>query len=722
MTFRHPGKEKRMIGKTALWGLVLLLALNSGVSWLCGAPPESVRPASGVLFATYVQDPLQERKAAQLVDSIRRFGGSWANAPVYVAVAGANRLPCPNLGRRNVRMLPLEGDAAGLAYPFGRKVYAAAQIEAAAGKDTTSMIWLDPECLILAPPAGLVLDGETEAAVRPVFLGNRVALPVGAAPDAFWERIYGEAGVDPAGVPEVKPEFEPSRIRFYVNCEVMAIRPSLGLCRRWAEVFTRLVGEEAFQDRACADGPHRIFLHQAVLSAILAGGTKPAHRRGLDLACGYPLHLLKRIPPERRLARIDDATALIYEDFFETSPETLESLPMGEPFRSFLRSVRDGLLRISDRIWREEGSCNTYLVTTPAGNVVIDPAGASGPGSRLRELGRAAPLLAILLTHGHDDHRSGIPLWKEGRDILVVAQREIGEFLACQDRLQDFFRVRNAAHSGQPAPPAPKDPVATPVEATVLYDREHTFRAGGLTFQLFHTGGETPDTGLVWIPELRAAFVGDNFYKSFPMIYTPRGTRPRWALDYVAALEKAMALEPEILLPGHDEPVVGAAFVRRRLGEYRDAILHVHDAVVRGMNEGHSVFELMREIRLPEGSRVEESYGKVSWAVRGIFEGYAGWFDGNPAHLFDRPDSAIWPDLVRLAGGAARVVELGGRKLEAGDALGALQLADAALSAEPADSRARDLRLRAIQALMARSRNGAELRWLRHGLKTQERP
>jgi len=46
-----------------------------------GAPPETV----AVAFATYADDPLQERKAALFVESFRPFGGRHASAPVFVA-------------------------------------------------------------------------------------------------------------------------------------------------------------------------------------------------------------------------------------------------------------------------------------------------------------------------------------------------------------------------------------------------------------------------------------------------------------------------------------------------------------------------------------------------------------------------------------------------------------------------------------------------------------
>ncbi len=89
---------------------------------------------------------------------------------------------------------------------------------------------------------------------------------------------------------------------------------------------------------------------------------------------------------------------------------------------------------------------------------------------------------------------------------------------------------------------------------TVTFDQKYEFTLGGTKFELVSAPGETYDHLCVWVPRYKAAFVGDNFYDSFPNIYTLRGTQPRWALDYVASLDKILALKPEIVLPEPREP------------------------------------------------------------------------------------------------------------------------------------------------------------------------
>jgi alkyl sulfatase BDS1-like metallo-beta-lactamase superfamily hydrolase len=375
------------------------------------------------------------------------------------------------------------------------------------------------------------------------------------------------------------------------------------------------------------------------------------------------------------------------------------------------------------RIFQATGFGNTFMVTTKAGVVIIDTS-TPGPAQRHHALLKAvstAQVKDIILTHGHGDHTGGVPLWKEP-GTHVVEQANSVEFRNYQTRLAGFFAVRNAAQYNAPAGALgggranmnPGDYAAPPL-ADVLFDKEYKFRLGDLTFDCLAMPGETPDMLNVWIPELKALFIGDNYYASFPNMYTLRGTPTRPALNYVESINKVLALKPEIVLPSHGVPIVGAANVQRVLTQYRDAILYVHDATVRGMNEGKSAYALMREIKLPPALEVGEGYGAISWSVRGIYEGYAGWFDGDPATMYATAPSEAYAELVRLAGGAGPVAARAESVVGADPAL-ALRLTSAALAAEPKNPAALAARRHALERLLAASRNSNESGWLHAGL------
>ena len=391
-------------------------------------------------------------------------------------------------------------------------------------------------------------------------------------------------------------------------------------------------------------------------------------------------------------------------------------------------------LRITDQIYQATGFGNTFLIITSAGNVIIDTSiAASAPRhQQLLQAVNAGPVKYIILTHGHGDHTGGVNLWRES-DTQVIAQEEHVEFMNYQYRLRGMFADRNSAQfpglggnrqaNVQPMVIEAYNYGAT-IQPDILFDEEFSFSLGGLSFEIMHTPGETYDHLSVWIPELKAVFVGDNFYGSFPNIYTLRGTKPRWALDYVNSLNRVLALEPEIFIPSHGDALYGNSVINQVVGKYRDAIEYVHDATVAGMNAGKDVFTLMQEIKLPSDLNVGESYGTIAWTVRGIFEGYMGWFDGNPATMYSIPPADVYPDLVELAGGAEAVVTLAQRYLAADDAIRALHAADIALKADPDNVAALAVRLSALQLQLQlrSSANSNETGWLQFGItETQGR-
>jgi len=383
--------------------------------------------------------------------------------------------------------------------------------------------------------------------------------------------------------------------------------------------------------------------------------------------------------------------------------------------------------KINDAIYMAHATGNVYLVVTPAGNVVIDTATAALAPDVRKLLGAksAGPVKYIILTHGHADHIGGISLWKEA-GTRVIAQRNYYEFVNYVTRLEGFFAPRNAAGFG--GPPREVGPWAgnygAKVDPTIFFDEKYQFTLGGIEFDLFSTPGETPDHLTVWVPAFKAAFIGDNYAgagipepMSFPNVYPLRGTRPRPALDWIRSIDTVIALKPEVVLNGHGDPIFGADEISHRLTRYRDAIQYVHDEVVKGMNAGKDVFTLMQEIKLPASYNLSEVFGKVSWSVRGIYDGYAGWFDTNPASMYDVPPSSVYPDLVKLAGGPDVVVRLALEKLQAGKPVEALHLTDVVLASDDKNPAALDARLKALDYLQQHCENFQENGWLNYAIK-----
>jgi alkyl sulfatase BDS1-like metallo-beta-lactamase superfamily hydrolase len=187
----------------------------------------------------------------------------------------------------------------------------------------------------------------------------------------------------------------------------------------------------------------------------------------------------------------------------------------------------------------------------------------------------------------------------------------------------------------------------------------------------------------------------------------------------VASLNRVLALDPELVLPSHGAVIRGRDEIRRRLTKYRDAIQYVHDATVKGMNEGKDIVTLMRDIKLPPELAIGESYGRLTWSIRGIYEGYVGWFDGNVSTMFGPPSQA-YGEMVKLAGGVDAVAARAAG-LAATEPLNALYLTDMALAVDGNHRGALQARIQALKTLDAASNNSNERGWLAAGIREAER-
>jgi hypothetical protein len=297
------------------------------------------------LFITVVRSLQDRDRAGLLVESLRAFGGALAGCPVWVFEANPGSAPCGALAGEGVTILPLELPGTVRHYYFAAKVWACARAEELAGREggplfpgrVESLVWMAPDCLVIQPPVLFALGPKWDAAVRPVHVRN-VGLRAGEPQNPFWRGVYAAVGVEDVAV-TVESYVEGQRLRAYYNSHAFAVDPALGLLGRWAEVFETLVVDRAFQAAACQDAHHQVFLHQAVLSTLLATTVDPARLRLLPPEYSYPYNLHAAVPKARRARALDDLVSIAYEDR-SLDPAEIEDIAVGEPLRSWLAGRR----------------------------------------------------------------------------------------------------------------------------------------------------------------------------------------------------------------------------------------------------------------------------------------------------------------------------------------------------------------------------------------------
>jgi len=290
-------------------------------------------PSDHVIFVTLVSSEDEQRRARLLIDSIRSFGGPLRRQPIWLFESHPRSAPSDDLEREGVRVLPLLIPDLAKNHPLAGKVLACAQAEELAGPEIQSLVWLSSDCLIIQPPVLFSLAPACDAVLRPVHTRN-VGLLADEPIDGFWKKVYETLGVKDIEV-TLESFVDRARIRAYYNSHAFAVDPSRGLLRGWLHYFETLVSDREFQSGPCKDMRHRIFLHQAVLSALITVLLDSERVRILPADYIYPYNLHQSVPPDRRATALNDLVCIACEDR-TLDPSVVNDIRIDEPLRSWL--------------------------------------------------------------------------------------------------------------------------------------------------------------------------------------------------------------------------------------------------------------------------------------------------------------------------------------------------------------------------------------------------
>jgi uncharacterized sulfatase len=382
---------------------------------------------------------------------------------------------------------------------------------------------------------------------------------------------------------------------------------------------------------------------------------------------------------------------------------------------------RKELIQVTEGVFVAVGSgaANSTLLVGSGGLVIVDtmygPEAAEDVWRAFRSIS-AEPVHAIIYTHRHADHIGGTAVFVENNDIPIYARPKRETTPPGYEQLKDILITRARRQFGTDLPLQLKidgiAPVVRPrggvgegkMDPTILVESEReSLTVAGLDLDLVAAPGESPDHLVVWIPSKRVLICGDNFYFSFPNLYAIRGTPYRDVAVWIESLDKMLNLKPEYLISGHARPVIGRDNVRAVLEDYRNAMAFVLKETLEGMNRGLSPDELGDSVRLPpplaNQPYLREFYGVIPWAVRSIYGGYVGWFDGNPTHLFPLPPVEEATRMVALVGSKEALMSAAQSALEVGDYQWTCQLVDHLLALDSGSVPARALKAKALTAL-----------------------
>jgi alkyl sulfatase BDS1-like metallo-beta-lactamase superfamily hydrolase len=210
----------------------------------------------------------------------------------------------------------------------------------------------------------------------------------------------------------------------------------------------------------------------------------------------------------------------------------------------------------------------------------------------------------------------------------------------------------------------------------------------------------------IHFPDARLLCVADNAVCSMHNVLTLRGALVRDPRVWASHLDRTIDLfgaETDVLFAGHNWPRWGGERIVDYLEKQRDLYTYLHDQTLRLLNQGHTGAEIAELIELPPSLAGEwhcrEFYGSVSHNTKAIYQRYMGWFDGNPAHLWEHPPVEQAKRYVEFMGGTEAVLERARASFETGDYRWVAEVANHLVFAEPENREARELQARALEQL-----------------------
>lgn len=343
-------------------------------------------------------------------------------------------------------------------------------------------------------------------------------------------------------------------------------------------------------------------------------------------------------------------------------------------------------------------------IRTAEGLVLIDTA-KPDTAKRTLELVRTwddSPIHTVIYTHGHIDHTSGITGIDEEADARgvprprIVAHRNVRRRMNRYEASHGFNSIVQEQQFNQPGyvyPIGQRQP-------DEVYDDTLSLVIGGEQIELFHGRGETDDATFIWLPKRRVLVSGDFVIWVFPNAGNPRKVQ-RYAAEWAVALRQMESLKPDILIPGHGPVVFGESRAAQMLRDGAEALEFLTRSTLELLNRGATLDEVLSSVRVPVEYLAKPylvpKYDDPEFLVRSIYHFYAGWFDGDPAHLKPARTDDVAQELAQLTGGAEKLAERAVVLAGEGQFRLAVQLAEFAGRAAPNDKDIQAIRADVLQ-------------------------
>ncbi|WP_062301314.1 alkyl/aryl-sulfatase [Demequina subtropica] len=376
---------------------------------------------------------------------------------------------------------------------------------------------------------------------------------------------------------------------------------------------------------------------------------------------------------------------------------------------------------------------NMTVVEGDTGVIIIDPAVsaevASAGMALYREHRGEREVRAVIYTHSHVDHFGGVlGVVGPDEDVPIIAPEGFLEHAVSENVYAGVAMMRRTIyHTGANLSVGATGMLGAglgsgtskgtigllaPTDSITRTGEERTIDGVRIVFQLT-PGTEAPSELNFYFPDSKALCTAENATHTLHNLLTLRGAEVRDARGwsrYLAELIEMFGHEAEVVFASHHWPTWGNEQILAFLTCQRDLYCYLHDQTLRMLNAGLVGSEIAEAIEMPPALDAQWSthgyYGSVSHNVKAIYQRYMGWYDGNPAHLWQHPPVELATRYVDLAGGIDAAIAKVRGYADAGDLRFAAELGSHCVFAEPDNVEARAALAAVFTALGYGAENG----------------
>ena len=391
-----------------------------------------------------------------------------------------------------------------------------------------------------------------------------------------------------------------------------------------------------------------------------------------------------------------------------------------------------GLFKVTDGIYQIRGYdlANITLVEGKTGWIVIDTMLSAEIAKATMEFAMQAlkstkPVVAVIYTHSHADHYGGVRGVINEADVRagkvkVIAPEGFMEHAVSENVLAGNAMARRATYQfGAGLDTNERQGVGSglgkalslgttglipPTDTVSKTGQEMTVDGVRIVFQMAQ-GSEAPSEMMFYFPDKKALCLSEVITKHMHNVYTIRGAKTRDSLAWSKYANETIDMYPDVQVAfaSHHWPTWGGDNIRQYLANQRDTYRFIHDYAMNMANKGEVMDEIGNAEFFPKALAQDAAsrgyYGTLSHNLRGVYNFYLGFYDGNPASLNKLPPSESAKRYVAAMGGEAAVLANARKAFDAGDYRWAAEIGNYAVFANPGNAEARQLQADTLEQL-----------------------